>query len=136
MQWRITAQTSHHSLFFIITIGDFHAVLSFCIALAVGVIRMNLIKQLSLIFIIFLAAFSMAEDVKITIDVEDMTCSLCVTSINHSLRKTEGVIKAKASLKTHSVEVIAPKELNTDILLEAIKKTGYTGKIAQIEPIE
>jgi mercuric ion binding protein len=97
---------------------------------------MNKLKQLCIGIIVLLTSVSLANNVRITIDVEDMTCSLCVTSINHSLRKTDGVIKAKASLKTHSVEVIAPEELNTDILLEAIQKTGYKGKIAQVEPIE
>lgn len=92
-------------------------------------------KRLYLLITLTLSAFVFAEDVKITIHVENMTCSLCVTSINHSLRKTDGVIKAKASLKTHNVEVIAPKDMNTDLLLEAIANTGYTGEIKSIEAI-
>ena len=93
-------------------------------------------KRLALCIAILSSTFVMAEDVKITIHVEDMTCALCVTSINQSLRKTEGVIKAKASMKTNNVEVIAPKEMDTQILLNAIADTGYTGEVINIEDIQ
>lgn len=93
-------------------------------------------KRLALFITILCASFVMAEDVKITIHVKNMTCALCVTSINQSLRKTDGVIKAKASMKTHNVEVIAPKEMDTQILLNAIADTGYTGEVIKIEDIK
>lgn len=93
-------------------------------------------RLLIVLTMLFTTTFAIADNVKITIHVKNMTCSLCVTSINHALRKTEGVIKAKASLKTHNVEVITPEDLNTDALLSAIEKTGYSGEIIKIEAIE
>jgi len=73
------------------------------------------------------------KTVKVVIDVNDMTCSLCVTSINQALRKTEGVITAKSSLKTKQAEVVIPDGFPIQNLLDAIKKTGYTGKVDRIE---
>lgn len=70
-----------------------------------------------------------AENQKVTIDIKDMTCSLCVISINKALRATDGVIKAKASLKTHQAEVIVPEGFDNQALLTAISRTGYTGEI-------
>jgi mercuric ion binding protein len=37
---------------------------------------------------------------QVTIDIKQMTCSLCVISVNQALRATGGVIKVKSSLKT------------------------------------
>lgn len=73
-----------------------------------------------------------AENKKVTIDIKDMNCSLCVISINKSLRSTEGVIKAKASLKTHQAEVIVPESFDNKALLVAISHTGYTGEINNV----
>lgn len=70
-----------------------------------------------------------AENKRVTIDIKDMTCSLCVISINKALRATDGVIKAKASLKTHQAEVIVPEGFDNQTLLTAISRTGYTGEI-------
>lgn len=36
---------------------------------------------------------------KVVLDIQNMTCSLCVISVNQALRETDGVIKAKSSLK-------------------------------------
>ncbi|WP_159565632.1 heavy-metal-associated domain-containing protein [Budvicia diplopodorum] len=73
-----------------------------------------------------------AQNVKVIIDVNGMTCPLCVTSINQALRKTDGVIKAKASLKTRQAEVIVPEGYDLNQLLKSIDKTGYSGTVNQV----
>ena len=75
------------------------------------------------------------KTVKVVIDIDDMTCSLCVTSINQALRKTEGVITAKSSLKTKQAEVVVPDGFPIQNLLDAIKKTGYTGKVDRVDKL-
>ena len=91
------------------------------------------------IALVFASGVALAEEsangnrVKVVINIEDMTCSLCVTSINQALRKTEGVISAKASLKTKQADVIVPEGFSNQKLLDAIQQTGYAGKIDRIE---
>jgi len=80
------------------------------------------------------AAGGDAKLVKVVIDVKDMDCSLCVTAINQALRKTEGVVKAKASLKKKQAEVVVPEGFPAKKLLDAIKRTGYTGEVAKVTP--
>lgn len=92
-------------------------------------------KRLFIIMLLF-SSLSYANDIKVIIDIKGMSCSLCVTSINQSLRKTDGVIKAKASLKTRQAEVIVPDGYELSKLLASITKTGYTGVINQVIPLQ
>jgi len=92
-------------------------------------------KYLWLVFSLVFAASAEAANVRVIIDVEDMDCPLCVTAINQELRQTEGVVKAKAYLKTRRAEVTVPEDFPTKLLLEAVAKTGYLGKIAEIQRI-
>ena len=86
---------------------------------------------LSLVFV----ASAEAAEVKVIIDVEGMSCSLCVTAINQELRRTEGVIQARASLKTRRAEVVVQEGFPAQALLDAIARTGYTGKVADVQRI-
>ena len=89
-------------------------------------------KRLLMLALLLFSPLIYAENVKVIIDVKGMTCPLCVTSINQALRKTEGVIKAKASLKTRQAEVIVPEGYDVDQLLKSIDKTGYSGAVNQV----
>ncbi len=89
-------------------------------------------KNIIILIILLFSVASHAENIKVIIDINDMSCSLCVTSINQALRKTEGVIKAKASLKTHQAEIVVPKGYDLNNLLTAISHTGYRGVINQV----
>ncbi len=92
-------------------------------------------KQFLIITLMLFTAPSSA-DVKVIIDVEAMTCPLCVTVVNQVLRQTEGVIKAKSSLKTRQAVAVVPEEFDVNQLVRAIGKTGYTGKINRVEQIQ
>lgn len=89
-------------------------------------------KRLMFLALFLLSPLIWAENVQVTIDVKGMTCPLCVSSVNQALRKTDGVIKAKASLKTQQAEVIVPEGFNTDELLKSVDKTGYKGSINKV----
>ena len=92
-------------------------------------------KYLWLILLPIFAISAEAANVKVIIDVENMSCSLCVTSINQALRTTKGVITAKAALKTKRAEVTVPENFPVQTLLDAIAKAGYDGKVVEIQKI-
>lgn len=71
-------------------------------------LRTTLILIVSLGF----APFIWADNVQVTLDVKGMTCPLCVTVVNQALRKTDGVIKAKANLKTEQAVVTVADDFN------------------------
>ena len=70
-----------------------------------------------------------------TIKIDGMTCPLCTVAIKRSLKHTDGVIKAKVRLNTQKATVTYRDDINETILLKAIKKAGYKGKIVSIEQI-
>ncbi|QFH72395.1 heavy-metal-associated domain-containing protein [Enterobacter sp. E76] len=90
-------------------------------------------KRLALAACLMLPLWAQAENEKVVLDVENMTCSLCVISVNQALRETDGVIKAKSSLKTRQTEVIVPAGFPTETLLKAVAKTGYTATVNHTE---
>ncbi|EMF0718112.1 heavy-metal-associated domain-containing protein [Citrobacter freundii] len=82
---------------------------------------------------LLLPLWAQAANQKVVLDIQNMTCSLCVISVNQALRETEGVIKAKSSLKTRQAEVIVPENFSTETLVKAVAKTGYTATLNHIE---
>ena len=90
-------------------------------------------KRLALAVCLFVPVWAQAANQKVVLDIENMTCSLCVISVNQALRETDGVIKAKSSLKTRQTEVIVPEGFSTDTLLRAVAKTGYTATVNHTE---
>ncbi|MFP2504744.1 heavy-metal-associated domain-containing protein [Buttiauxella gaviniae] len=86
-------------------------------------------KRFLCLGLLLLTPLSWAANKMVTIDIRQMNCPLCVISINQALRSTDGVIKAKASLKTHQAQVIVPDNFDNQQLLSAIAKTGFTGQI-------
>ncbi len=92
-------------------------------------------KKLWFLLLLFIAPLSWAAEQQVTIDVAAMTCPLCVTVVNQVLRETDGVIKAKSSLKTKSAVVIVPEGFEIQRLVQAIDKTGYKGVISKVESL-
>ena len=86
-------------------------------------------KKAVILTLLLVTPFSWAVDKLVTIDVGEMNCPLCVISINQALRTTDGVIKAKASLKTRQAQVVVPENFDNQRLLAAIAKTGFKGEI-------
>ena len=90
-------------------------------------------KIFTLVAGLLLPLWGQAANQKVVLDIQNMTCSLCVISVNQALRETDGVIKAKSSLKTRQAEAIVPEGFPTDTLLNAVAKTGYTATLNRIE---
>ncbi|NTZ51155.1 heavy-metal-associated domain-containing protein [Citrobacter gillenii] len=90
-------------------------------------------KKIMLLGWLLLPLWVQAANQKVVLDIQNMTCSLCVISVNQALRETDGVIKAKSSLKTRQAEAIVPHGFSTDTLLNAVAKTGYTATLNRIE---
>ncbi len=67
------------------------------------------------------------------IEVEGMTCPLCTTAIKKSLKKIDGVKKAKVILNSKQATVYFGKNVKKEQLLDAIKKVGYKGVIKSIK---
>lgn len=65
-------------------------------------------KKVMLLGWLLLPLWVQAANQKVVLDIQNMTCSLCVISVNQALRETDGVIKAKSSLKTRQAEAIVP----------------------------
>jgi mercuric ion binding protein len=67
---------------------------------------------------------------EVTIAIEGMTCPLCTTAIKRSLKKVDGVLKAKVRLNTQKATVrFDDAKADESELLKAIKRAGYTGKV-------
>ena len=84
-----------------------------------------------LIIQIILLSFVYAEKTAV-IEIDGMTCPLCTVAVKKSLKKTEGVIKAKVKLSTQKATVKFKDDLNSSKLLEAIERAGYKGKILSV----
>lgn len=70
-----------------------------------------------------------------TIHVEGMTCPLCSTAIKKSLKKIDGVTKAKVLLNTKKATVYFEDKVTKQELLNAIKDVGYSGTVEKIEEL-
>jgi mercuric ion binding protein len=88
----------------------------------------------NLLAIIVFCAVAFAENVVVTLEVKDMDCTLCVIAINQALRKTDGVIQAKASLPNKNAIATVPKGFDVKKLEAAIASTGYKGVATTIAP--
>ena len=61
-----------------------------------------------------------------------MTCPLCTTAIKKSLKKIDGVTKAKVILNSKKATVYFDDKVSEQSLLKAIKDVGYRGTIENI----
>ncbi|MDC3418133.1 heavy metal translocating P-type ATPase [Aquibacillus salsiterrae] len=68
---------------------------------------------------------------KTTLAITGMTCAACATRIEKGLNKVDGVVKANVNLANEkaNVEFVSGKT-NIDQLLAAVKKAGYSAKVA------
>jgi len=72
--------------------------------------------------------------VKITLEIEGMSCGMCESHINDTIRRDFPVKKVTSSHRTGTTEIIADKELDEEALRKAIEQTGYTMLMMQMEP--
>ena len=74
--------------------------------------------------------------IKITIEVEGMSCGMCEAHINEVVRRIEGVKKVISSKSKGRTEVIAEDGTDANLIKEAIKGQGYGAGNASTEHYE
>ncbi len=72
--------------------------------------------------------------VKITLEIEGMSCGMCESHINDTIRRDFRVKKVSSSHRSGTTEIIAEQELDEEALRSAIEHTGYTMLTMQTEP--
>lgn len=72
--------------------------------------------------------------VKMTLQIEGMSCGMCESHINDTIRRTFAVKKVSSSHKKGQTEVIAERPLDEGLLGKAIGETGYTVLSVKTEP--
>ncbi|WP_169754568.1 heavy-metal-associated domain-containing protein [Campylobacter curvus] len=82
-------------------------------------------RKILLITLLCVGAFAQT----INIYIEAMHCPLCTAIVRKALLGVAGVQKANVSLKTRTAVVEADENVDKDVMLEAIKVTGYPGVI-------
>ncbi|MBM3722599.1 MAG: heavy metal translocating P-type ATPase [Actinobacteria bacterium] len=65
---------------------------------------------------------------QIDLDIEGMTCSSCVSTVERSLNKVAGA-KATVNLATETAHILVPKGTTTKTLVDAVKLAGYNAKL-------
>lgn len=66
-------------------------------------------------------------------DVEGMTCAACVSAVEKSVRKLDGVKEVNVSLLTNSMNVETDKDIDTSIIIDAVNKAGYDASVKESE---
>lgn len=85
-------------------------------------------------FMLFLGCVvAWAQNLEVHLDVQGMTCPLCVSMINKALRETPGVVSARTSLPKHEAVVVVQQGVETDTLIAAVSKTGYTATVKSVQ---
>lgn len=59
--------------------------------------------------------------------VNDMTCSHCVSTVEKAVKSVDGSAKVKIDLPTHKVEIESSKPAVS--FAQAIQEAGYTGEL-------
>lgn len=77
---------------------------------------------------------ALVETETVNIPVEGMTCFTCEFAVSSALRKTEGVVDARASVRKGKARVnYDPSKTDIEQLIEAINKTGYKASLPRGE---
>lgn len=74
--------------------------------------------------------------VKMTLEIEGMSCGMCESHINDTIRRNFCVKRVSSWHKKGKTEVIAEKSLDAEKLQKAICDTGYVVVSIQTEPYE
>lgn len=72
--------------------------------------------------------------VKIMIKIEGMSCGMCESHINDTIRRQFAVKKVSSSHSKGQTEIIAENTLDEEALRKAIGEAGYTVVSIETEP--
>lgn len=65
------------------------------------------------------------KNIKVSLQVEGMTCASCVGRVETALKKVEGVQSASVNLATERADITLAKPIDQQVLIQAIERTGY-----------
>ena len=65
---------------------------------------------------------------QVDLNIEGMTCSSCVATVERSLNKVPGA-KATVNLATETAHILVPQGTATKTLIDAVKAAGYSAKL-------
>lgn len=74
--------------------------------------------------------------VKMSLEIEGMSCGMCETHVNDTIRRTFSVKKVTSSHSKGLTEVIAETAPDEEALRKAIEETGYKLLSVKTEPYE
>ena len=72
--------------------------------------------------------------IKTILEVEGMSCGMCESHINDTIRRQFEVTKVVSSHKKGQTEIITDQPMDEDALRQAISDTGYTVTAVHAEP--
>lgn len=98
--------------------------------------RLSIIKAISTALVLFVIAFAVisplyAGELKsVTLKVDGMTCSLCVTAVKKALSRIEGVKAVRVSLeKKEAVVEYDEGKTNVQEMIKAVDGAGYKASV-------
>ena len=62
---------------------------------------------------------------QLSVDVEGMTCASCVARVEKALKRVEGIDEASVNLATEKAVVSSVLPIDTQLIIQAIEKSGY-----------
>ena len=62
------------------------------------------------------------------LNIEGMTCQMCVQHVTKALQSTPGVTKAQVNIETKSA-LVEGDNFNNDQLVEAVREEGYAAQV-------
>ncbi len=74
--------------------------------------------------------------VKITADINGMSCSMCEAHVNDAIRKNLKVKKVSSSHRKNQTVIIAQEDISDEDIKNALEGTGYTVADISREPYE
>lgn len=72
--------------------------------------------------------------VKMILQIEGMSCGMCESHINDTVRRIFTVKKVSSSHKKGQTEIIAENSLDEELLRKSIGESGYTVLSVRTEP--
>lgn len=74
--------------------------------------------------------------VKMTLEIEGMSCGMCESHVNDTIRRAFSVRKVSSSHSKGQTELIAENPIDEEALRKAIDETGYVLVSVKTEPYE
>ncbi|MCU4638763.1 heavy metal translocating P-type ATPase [Acinetobacter courvalinii] len=74
-----------------------------------------------------------AQNIKVSLQVEGMTCASCVGRVETALKNVDGVQSASVNLATERADITLAKPVDRQVLIQAIERTGYDVPASTVE---